>query len=71
MHEDHIAVAFANECFIEVKRVGGLVSDFPAGRGLGQDPGEHHVPVRQSDECGDLLAGSGDEEFVVGHGAWR
>ena len=70
MHENDGAMAFINHRLTEVKRVGGFVSDFPAGLGLGQDAGEHHVPVRQSDECGDPLAGAGDQEFVGGHGAW-
>jgi hypothetical protein len=68
MHEDHGGVAFVNHLLTEIEGVNGVAADFPAGCGLGQDAGEHHVAVRQSDECGDLFAGFGDEEFVVGHG---
>jgi len=68
MHENHGTVAFVNHCLTEIEGVNGIIADLPAGRGLSQDAGEHHVPVRQSDECGDPLSDAGDEEFVVGHG---
>ena len=68
MHEDHGGVAFINHYLLEIQGVNWVIADFPAGCGLAQDAGEHHVAVRQSDECGDPLSDAGDEEFVVGHG---
>ena len=68
MHEDHGGVAFINHYLLEIQGVNWVIADFPAGCGLGQDAGEHHVAVFQSDECGDPLSDAGDEEFVVGHG---
>ena len=71
MHENDGAMAFINHRLAEIHGVSGLVSDFPAGCGLAQNAGEHHVPVLQCNECGDPLAGAGDQEFVGGHGVWR